>query len=246
MFFGNSMGKKTIKIESFSKNYSDALGYTVQIFKGISFDIEVGKVSTILAPNGSGKSTLLKTIAGIEEDTFKTDGKRTFIPTKPSSFPWLNVSENITFNLKNFDDNVLKNIIKFVGLEGYEDHFPNNDSVGFRFRISLARAIINDPELILIDESIKTISLKRKLDLYGLLRKVSSKKGIPILYSTSSISEAIRLSDKIIFIDQMPPKIVSTNTILIDEESRMDEKNNFNISDYFTEKEISIFSNSLI
>jgi len=240
------MGKKTIKIESFSKNYSDALGYTVQIFKGISFDIEVGKVSTILAPNGSGKSTLLKTIAGIEEDTFKTDGKRTFIPTKPSSFPWLNVSENITFNLKNFDDNVLKNIIKFVGLEGYEDHFPNNDSVGFRFRISLARAIINDPELILIDESIKTISLKRKLDLYGLLRKVSSKKGIPILYSTSSISEAIRLSDKIIFIDQMPPKIVSTNTILIDEESRMDEKNNFNISDYFTEKEISIFSNSLI
>jgi len=198
------MSQKIIKIESLSKNYSDISGYTIQLFENISFDIENDKITTLLAPKGAGKSTLLKMIAGIDDATQKLIRKRICIPTKPSSFPWLNVRENIVFNLKNVDDNNIKSIIKFVNLEGYEDHFPNNNSIGFRFRISLARAILNNPELILIDESISNLSLKRKLEFYSLLRKVSAEKGIPILYFTSLVSEAIRLSDKIIFIAQLP------------------------------------------
>ncbi len=240
------MSQKIIKIESLSKNYSDISGYTIQLFENISFDIEPKKLTTLLAPKGRGKSTLLKMIAGIDDETNKPLGKRIYIPTKPSSFPWLNVRENVTFNLKNVDDNNLKSIIKFVSLEGYEDHFPNNDSIGFRFRISLALAIINNPELILIDESISTLPIKRKLELYSLLRKVTSEKGIPILYSTSLVSEAIRLSDKIILIDQLPSKVVSKKTILIDEEERVDDKVTLNISNYFTEEEISILSNGII
>jgi len=240
------MMQKTIKIESLSKNYSDIAGYTTQLFENISFDIETEKVTTLLAPKGTGKSALLKMIAGVEQETNISGGKRIYIPTKPSSFPWLNVRENISFNLKNFDDSEFRSIVKFVGLEGYEDHFPNNNSVGFRFRISLARAIFNNPELILIDESISTLSHNRRLEFYSLLRKVTSEKEIPILYSTSSVSEAIRLSDKIILIDQLPSKIVSEKAILIDEEARIDAQMSFNISDYFSEKEISILSNSLI
>ncbi|MCF6269245.1 MAG: ATP-binding cassette domain-containing protein [Melioribacteraceae bacterium] len=240
------MPQKIIKIESISKKYSDISGYTIQLFENISFDIESDKITTLLAPKGTGKSTLLKMIAGIDEDSKIPDEKRVYIPTKPSSFPWLNVRENIIFNLKNVDDNDLKSIVKFVGLDGYEDHFPNNNSIGFRFRISLARAIINNPELILIDESISNLQLKRKFELYSLLRKVTSEKGIPILYSTSLVSEAIRLSDKIILMNQLPSKIISEKTILIDEETRADEKMTFNISDYFSEEEISILSNRII
>lgn len=240
------MSQKIIKIESLSKNYSDISGYTIQLFENISFNIETEKITTLLAPKGIGKSTLLKMIAGLDEETKKSGGKRIYISTKPSSFPWLNVRENITFNMKNVDDNELKSLIKFVGLEGYEDHFPNNDSVGFRFRISLAQAIINNPELILIDESISILSFKRKLELFSLLRKVASEKCIPILYSTSLVSEAIRLSDKIILIEQLPSKIVSEKTILIDEEARVDDKMTFNISDYFAEEEISMLSNRII
>lgn len=240
------MSQKIIKIESLSKNYSDISGYTIQLFENISFDIETEKITTLLAPKGRGKSTLLKMIAGIDEENNKSIGKRIYIPTKPSSFPWFNVRENITFNLKKVDDNNINSIIKFVGLEGYEDHFPNNDSIGFRFRISLARAIINNPELILIDEAIATLPPKRKLDLYSLLRKVASEKGIPILYSTSLVSEAIRLSDKIILIDQVPSKVVGEKIIIIDEEKRVGSKSTFSISDYFSQEEISMLSHRII
>ncbi len=240
------MPQKIINIESISKKYSDISGYTIQLFENISFDIERDKITTLLAPKGAGKSTLLKIIAGIDNFANKPTGKRIYIPTKPSSFPWLSVRENILFNLKNVEKNNLKSIVKFVGLEGYEDHFPNNRSIGFRFRISLARAIINNPELILIDESISKLPLKRKLELYILLRRVISEKGIPILYSTSLVSEAIRLSDKIILMDQLPSKIVSEKTILIDEETRIDEKTSFSISDYFDDEELSILSNRII
>lgn len=233
------MTKKNIKIESLSKNYSDIYGHTTQLFKNISFNIEIGKVTTLLAPKGTGKSTLLKMIAGLDENNNITE-TRIFIPQKPSSFPWLNVSDNILFNMKNVDNKIFKTILNFIGLAGYADHFPNNSSVGFRFRISLARAIINQPELILIDESISSLRLKRKFEIYSLLRKVTSEMGIPILYSTSSVSEAIRLSDKILLINNGTSNNVIEKTIIIDEERRVDHKINCNIFDHFTDDEVTL------
>jgi ABC-type nitrate/sulfonate/bicarbonate transport system ATPase subunit len=229
------MSQKIIKIDSISKKYSDSTGYVVQLFENISFEIE--KVTTILAPTGTGKSSLLKIIAGIDEGEKSVTTKNIFIPQKPSSFPWLNVKENITFNNK-IAAKELKDIIKLVGLEGYDDHFPNNNSIGFRFRISLARAIANNPDLLLIDESLTKLTPKRKLELYALLRKVALEKGIPILYATSSITEAIRLSDKIVLMSQNPTKVVTQKTILIDEAVRVDSSSVFAIEDYFGDDEI--------
>ena len=237
------MSQKIIKIDSLSKKYSDSTGYVVQLFENISFGIE--KVTTVLAPKGSGKSSLLKSIAGIDKGKSIANGENIFIPQKPSSFPWLNVSENITFNTK-IADNELKELIKFVGLEGYEDHFPDNNSVGFRFRISLARAIANNPKLILIDESLTKLAAKRKLEMYSLIRKVSSQKGIPILYATSSVTEAIRLSDKIILLSQNPTEVITEKTILIDDEARVDSSSIFKIDDYFGEEEIEVISEGII
>lgn len=237
------MAQEIIKIESLSKNYTDFSGYTIQLFDNITFDIEKDKVTTLLAPIRSGKSDLLKLIAGIDEQNNISNEKRILIPTKPSSFPWLNVKENIVFNLKKVNDIEFKNAIKLVGLTGYEDHFPNNKSIGFRLRITLARAILNKPELIIIDESISDLSLKRKLEFYSLIRKIASQREIPILYSASLISEAIRISDKIILLSQLPSKIISEKLILMDEATRIDEKSNINLPDYLSEHEISILSN---
>jgi ABC-type nitrate/sulfonate/bicarbonate transport system ATPase subunit len=236
------MVQEIIKIESLSKNHTDFSGYTIQLFDNITFDIEKDKVVTLLAPLRSGKSDILKLIAGIDEQVIISNRKRIFIPAKPSSFPWLNVKENIIFNIKQVDDSELKNAIKLVGLNGYEDHFPNDNSIGFRLRITLARAILNKPELIIIDESISVLPFKRKLEFYSLVRKIASQREITILYSTSSASEAIRISDKIILMSELPSKIISDKLIIIDETTRIDEKANFKLPDYFSEHEINIFS----
>lgn len=236
------MVQEIIKIESLSKNYTDFSGYTIQLFDSITFDIEKDKVTTLLAPLKSGKSDILKSIAGIDEQNIIQNGKRILIPAKPSSFPWLNVKENIIFNIQQVDDSELKNVIKLLGLNGYEDHFPNNNSIGFRLRITLARAILNKPELIIIDESISALPIKRKLEFYSLIRKIASQIEIPILYSTSSATEAIRISDKIILLSQLQSKIINEKLILMDEKMRIDEKADFKLPDYFSEHEINTLS----
>jgi len=240
------MNNKNIKIESISKKYSDLSGHTIQIFENIFFNIEVGKVTTILAPVGKGKTSLLKSVAYFGEIKSELNKKRIYIPKKPSSFPWLNVRENIIFNLNKTDENIFKNVIKYVGLEGYEDHYPNNYSFGFRFRISLARAIINNPQLILIDESISFLPLKRKFELYTLIRKVASEMGIPIFYSTSSLLEAIRISDKILYFNQFPANEIMEKLILLEEESRIDDSVFIKIKNFFTDDEIPLISNNII
>jgi len=240
------MNNKNIKIVSISKNYSDLSGHTIQIFENISFNIEAGKVTTILAPVGKGKTSLLKSVANIGKIKNGLNKKRIYIPKEPSSFPWLNVRENILFNLDKTDESIFKNIIKYVGLDGYEDHYPNNYSFGFRFRISFARAIINNPELILIDESISVLPLQRKFELYELIRKVASEMEIPIFYSTSSLSEAIRISDKILYFNQFPANKIIGKPILIDEESRIDDSEFFEIQNFFTADEVLLISNSII
>ncbi len=213
---------KSIKIESISKKYSDLSGHTINLFENISFSLEAGKVTTMLLPSKMGKTSFLKTVAKIDDEFETTDGKRVFIPQKPSSFPWLNVRENILFNLTKIDEDKFKNVIKLVGLVGYDDHFPNNKSIGFRFRISIARAIINNPELILIDDSISEVSSQKKMEYFELIRKIAIETEIPILYSTSSVSEAIRLSDKIILLSHFPIVEIKEKIILIDEETRID------------------------
>lgn len=243
--FGNRMEQKNIKIESLSKSYTDTYGYTQHLFDDVSFEIEVGRVTTILAPAGSGKSTLLRIVARIEDEANQTEGNRIYIPTKPTSFPWLNVKENVSINLKDISETELKEAIEFVGLEDYEDHFANNNSIGFRFRISLAQAIVRFPEVILIDDPLKNLSMKRKLELFALLRKIASEKGISILYATSSTSDAIRVSDKIVLLSKLPAKVIGETSIKVSETERADAKTIFDISDYFKGKNISPFLSEL-
>ena len=229
-----------IKIESISKSYTNGLGREVILFKDLSFEIQQSKITTILSKSGTGKTALLQKISMLDE-TNLTNAKRIYIPSEPSSFPWLNVRENIIFNLKVFDENYLNSVIKMVGLSGYEDHYPNNESIGFRFRISLARAIIRNPELIIIDDSITKLSQNRRSDLFTLLRNITLKMKTSVLYATSSVSDAVRISDKIILMHGAPLKVQSVKTILIDEEVRSDSSSIISYIDYFDENELSFF-----
>lgn len=216
----------SLKLEGIEKFYTREGGLKVKVLDDINFEIkksERAAVTTILAPFGSGKTTLLKVISGIvkptsgrillnSSDIDYQKAKVPFIPEAPSSFPWLNVWENIAFNsnLQTASKRSTEELISSTGLTGYEEHFPHNKSLGFRFRISLARALAVNPPFILIDDSFKNIKQEVKEELYGLLMKVSETIKQNFILATTNVIEAIQLSDEIYLMNKAPARIFRT------------------------------------
>ncbi|KUG25122.1 abc transporter atp-binding protein [hydrocarbon metagenome] len=228
---------KILEVNNLSKDYNDATGFNVHLLEDISLEVTENSITTILAPAGAGKTSLLKILSGIESLTSgqikinSANQRVVYIPSKPSSFPWYSVKQNIS--LVNRDDEKIKSIVEFVGLEGYEDHFPDNNSVGFRFRISLARALAVEPGIIILDEpfskEIKPVTLQR---LYELLLALKSKLGITFLLGTSNLSEAILLSDEIYIMQKEPGKIIDSVQISFDNERNVELMRSEKFIDY--------------
>jgi len=208
-----------LDIKNIVKSYKGEAGSKLLVLDKVSFSTSKDDyITTILAPNGSGKTTLLKIISGLDYDYEgnillsgnKIVNKFPFIPEKPSSFYWLNVEENIKtvfMMLEESDKTIrykLQELIDLTGLTGYEKHFPDNKSYGFRFRISLARAIAVSSELILLDDPFKLMDGETKEELFQLIERISKEKEIRFLIASSNIPDAFRLSERILLITNNP------------------------------------------
>jgi len=201
-----------LSVNNLSKKHTDDFGLTSQLFEELNFSMDESLLTTILAPMGSGKSSLLKILAGFDKsysgEINSTGEKVAYLHNEPNSFPWLSVKENVAFGNTTLSADKISDAIKFCGLEGYEDHHPNNKSIGFRFRISLARVLANDFELILIDEHFSKVDSGYKIELYNLVHQLITERNIAVLLATSNISEAVYLSDKIIVMTKNPCTII--------------------------------------
>jgi NitT/TauT family transport system ATP-binding protein len=207
-----------LELKHLRKEFDKGSAGKLLLFNDISFKMEENEnFLSILAPFGSGKSTLLKIISGMENyssgeillnnKNFRLEDKKVvLIPEKPSSFPWLNVKENLELIDKK---GPVDNIIKLIGLEDYAGHFPDNKSIGFRFRISLGRVLLLNPLLILIDDSLKGMDPVTKQEIYELLKNISHSTGVKFIIATTNISTAAELSDRIIVFSGAPVKIAS-------------------------------------
>ncbi len=218
------MNDANLKLDNISKDYIDSVGFNIHLLENISVSVGQNEFVTILAPKGSGKTSLLKIACKLENPTSgKVETgkiKIAFIPSKPSSFPWFNVEENISYNSKLKRKEIFE-IINLVGLNGYEDHFPHNQSEGFRFRISLGRAIANEPEIIVIDEPFNKLNDKTREEIYLLTREIFIHKKLTILFGTTNISEAIFLSDKIYLMKKNPAEIIKKIRVDLDKKREL-------------------------
>jgi ABC-type nitrate/sulfonate/bicarbonate transport system ATPase subunit len=205
------MNKPILTLSNISKHYTDKVGYSINLLNKISLSLHTNEFLTILAPKGSGKTSLLKIISGLEEPSNGVieayDNKFIFIPSKPSSFPWLNVRQNISFNSKLNSERIAE-IIDMIGLNGYEDHSPHNKSVGFRFRMVLGRALANSPDVLVIDEPFINLNSRTREEIYLLLRNLYNSEKLTIIFGTTNITEAIFLSDKICLMKKNPGEII--------------------------------------
>lgn len=214
-----------LEIRDASKDYFFQAGAKLKVLEYINFKIdstESGHLTTILSPFSAGKTTLLKIIGALEtsstgsiilngEELRSPDGRVVFIPQKPSSYPWLNVEENIRITLnsvgKTFDNSLVDEIISLVGLESYPKHIPHNKSRGFRFRIALGRALAVDPVVILLDDCFSGMERETRNELQNLVNELKINRKLCFLLTTSDVLEAILLSDRILYMSKNPGRI---------------------------------------
>ena len=202
--------KPIITLENVKKVYDDET-----VLHDINFELEKGKFYTLLGPSGCGKTTILRLIAGFADATegvIKINGETVNdIPANRRKvntvfqdyalFPHMNVFDNIAFGLtikKMPKDQIIQKVreaLKMVQLEGYENREISEMSGGQQQRVAIARAIVNEPDVLLLDEPLSALDLKLRTDMQYELRELQQRLGITFIFVTHDQEEALAMSD---------------------------------------------------
>lgn len=218
---------KKLKVSIFKKEYKDIP--QVQALGKNNFEVNPGEFVTILGPSGCGKSTLLKLISGIDSDfegSFTLGERVIKSPEKdcgivfqePRLLPWLSIKNNIRFgihssNLTSKHEKTITDLLNLLDLKEFTDSYPSQLSGGMAQKVALARALVNIPDLLLLDEPFASLDKVTKSKLHEELFNIVTKEKTTSLMVTHDIEEAIYLSDRILIMSKRPGKIVKSYSV---------------------------------
>ncbi len=211
------MGHRLIELQHITKIYD---GH--KVLDDLDLYFNENKFLTLLGPSGCGKTTTLRILGGFEtpdEGHVIFDGKDiTSLPPnkrqlntefqKYALFTHMNIAENIAFGLKisgksrTYIDDKIKYALKLVNLDGYEKRMPDSLSGGQQQRIAIARAIVNEPKVLLLDEPLGALDLKLRQEMQYELIRMKNELGITFIYVTHDQEEALTMSDTIVVMNQ--------------------------------------------
>jgi len=225
--------KVKLSVRNIGKSFSSPDGKRIEAVRDVSFEIEdlfendvdVGEFRVFLGPSGCGKSTVLRMIAGLEfpdAGTIHLQGKpvtgpgrdRGMVFQKYASFDWMTVQKNIEYGMKingveeKTRSKVAHNLIKDVGLEGFEKAYPQHLSGGMQQRVAIARTLANNPQLILMDEPFGALDAQTRGEMQRLLTDIWGKNASTILFVTHDVEEAVFLADRIYIMSCHPGTIL--------------------------------------
>lgn len=200
-----------LKVDIQKKNRADK-----EVLQNINFDVKKGEFLSIIGPSGCGKTTLLSLIASIEGDfegsiSMDTDTMGMMFQ-EPRLLPWLSVEENIAIVSKNRDKKEILQLLHMVGLEETLNLYPKELSGGMARRVSLVRAFINKPGVILLDEPFVSLDTPTARLLQEDLMTFCKTFEPTVLLVTHNFEEAIALSQKILFLGGTPTREILTYT----------------------------------
>lgn len=211
-------------LHNVSKSFYSDRHKPVEALKNVNLEVASNEFVSVVGPSGCGKSTLLMMIAGLEPITSgiiqigqrrvtRPGLERSMVFQSYSLFPWLTVVENIAFALRRSNltsaERRLKvdHYIERVGLQGFENAYPNQLSGGMRQRVAIARAMVHGPQLLLMDEPFGALDAQTRMLMQELLLHVWEAERITILFVTHDVEEAILLSDRIYIMTSRPGQI---------------------------------------
>jgi NitT/TauT family transport system ATP-binding protein len=227
------MTRSALSIAGVSHSFQMAGESTVAL-QDIDLEVDSGQFVALVGPSGCGKSTLLTLVSGLRQPTsgeLMCNGERVSAPMpqrigmvfqEANLLPWLSAVDNVAFPLKlrkvprvERRDRAQR-MLHLTGLHGFEDRLPHQLSGGMKQRVSIARGLVQDPGVLLMDEPFAALDEQTRMVLGEELLRIWSETRKTILFVTHSLNEAVYLADRIVVLSARPGRIVDDLTVDLD------------------------------
>lgn len=219
-----------LSLKGVHKSFPVVRGQDVEALRHISLDVSRGEFICVVGPSGCGKTTLLRMIAGLDTASggeIHLDGKVIrgvhpgigFVFQEFALFPWRTVIQNIEFGLemawvdrKERKERALR-YVEIVELKGFENLYPKELSGGMKQRVSIARAVICEPQILLMDEPFAALDAQTRFNMQKFLFRIWQRTGKTIVFVTHNVDEAVFLGQRLIVMSPRPGEIVAETSI---------------------------------
>jgi NitT/TauT family transport system permease protein len=193
----------------------------------LSLDVEPGELLSLLGPSGCGKSTLLRLIAGLAEPSAgaiqwgdpAAQNRLGFVFQEPTLMPWARVEDNVRLPLmlagtsRGESAGRVGDALAHVGLEGFERAYPRELSGGMRMRVSIARALVTQPRVLLMDEPFASLDEITRFRLESDLAELHQRRGLTVVFVTHSVFESVYLGSRVVVLSPRPGRVAASRRI---------------------------------
>ena len=214
-----------LNVEKLGKSFVSAAAERITVLRDVAFSARRGELLCVLGRSGCGKSTLLKLLAGFllpDSGAIMLNGRpvtrpgpeRCVVFQEDALFPWLTVRENIAVGLKRRGatrqarEKAIDRFLELVGLKDFGSYLPREISGGMKQRVALARVLILEPEVLLMDEPFAALDAQTREEMQNLLLSLQQQVSHTILFVTHDVNEAVLLADRILLMGKDPGRIL--------------------------------------
>ncbi|MDR2785802.1 MAG: ABC transporter ATP-binding protein [Treponema sp.] len=234
-----------IEIEKVRKTFPQNDGTNMVVLDDVDLRFEPGEFISLIGPSGCGKSTLLRLVAGLArpdagnicldaEPITKPGYERGLVFQDPTLFPWMTIYENIAYGLRSRrvyqkERHNIPEFFRLVGLEGFEKSYPHHLSGGMAQRAALARALVNRPKVLLLDEPLGALDAFTRMNMQDEILKIWQRQKMTTVMVTHDVDEAIFMAGRIVIMSARPAKIEKTIEVRIGRPRRRDDPDFLNL-----------------